>query len=81
MLRFFSGVTLMDRIKKKHNQGTAEVRHFGDNVRETRLRWFGHVQRGDSEYIGRSMLKVDLLSRRQKGRPKRGFMDVGRENM
>ena len=67
MLRFFSGVTLMDRIKKKHNQGTAEVRHFGDNVRETRLRWFGHVQRGGSEYIGRRMIKMELPGRRHRG--------------
>ena len=40
---------------------------------------FGHVQRSDSEHIGRWMLKMELPGRRQKGRPKRRFMDVVRE--
>ncbi|CAF88817.1 unnamed protein product [Tetraodon nigroviridis] len=49
MLRFSLGVTRMDEIKKEYIRGTAHVRCFGDKVRETRLRWFGHVQRTDSE--------------------------------
>lgn len=27
-------------------RGTDQVDNFGDKVREERLRWFGHVQRG-----------------------------------
>ena len=41
----------------------------------------GHVQRRDSEYIGRRMIKVEPPGRRQRGRPKRRFLDVVRENM
>ncbi|KAF7667879.1 hypothetical protein LDENG_00044320 [Lucifuga dentata] len=62
-------------------RGTAHVRCFGDKVREARLRWFGHVQRRDSERIGRRMLKLELPGRRPRGRPKRRFMDVVKEDM
>ncbi|KAK3518574.1 hypothetical protein QTP70_004097 [Hemibagrus guttatus] len=48
MLRFSLGVTRLDRIRNEYIRGTAHVGRLGDKVRETRLRWFGHVQRRDS---------------------------------
>ncbi|KAK2893531.1 hypothetical protein Q8A73_016015 [Channa argus] len=81
MLRFSLGVTRMDRIRNEYIRGTAHVRCFGDKVREARLRWFGHVQRRNCEYIGRRMLRLELPGRRSRGRPKRRFMDVVREDM
>ncbi|KAF7669317.1 hypothetical protein LDENG_00206530, partial [Lucifuga dentata] len=60
---------------------TAHVRCFGDKAREARLRWFGHVQRRDSEHIGRRMPRLELPGRRPRGRPKRKFMDVVKEDM
>ncbi|KAK3568084.1 hypothetical protein QTP86_030306 [Hemibagrus guttatus] len=48
MLRFSLGVTRLDRIRNKYIRGTAHVGHLGDKVRETRLRWFGHVQRRET---------------------------------
>ncbi|KAK3511357.1 hypothetical protein QTP70_005279 [Hemibagrus guttatus] len=71
MLRFSLGVTRLDRIRNKYIRGTAHVGRLGDKVREARLRWFGHVQRRESEYIGRRMLDMELPGRRQRGRPKR----------
>ncbi|KAK2896145.1 hypothetical protein Q8A73_015633 [Channa argus] len=81
MLRFSLGVTRMDRIRNEYIRGTAHVRCFGDKVREARLRWFGHVQRRNCDYIGRRMLRLELPGRRSRGRPKRRFMDVVREDM
>ena len=81
MLRFSLGVTRMDRIRNEDIRGTAHVRCFGDKVREARLRWFGHVQRRNCEYISRRMLRLELPGRRSRGRPKRRFMDVVREDM
>ncbi|KAK3546668.1 hypothetical protein QTP70_031404, partial [Hemibagrus guttatus] len=63
MLRFSLGVTRLDRIRNEYIRGTAHVGHLGDKVRETRLRWFGHVQRRESEYIGRRMLDMELPGR------------------
>lgn len=81
MLRFSLGVTRMDRIRNEYIRGTAHVRGFGDKVREARLRWFGHVQRRDNDYIGRRMLSFELPGRRPRGRPRRRFMDVVKEDM
>ncbi|KAK3563090.1 hypothetical protein QTP86_016327, partial [Hemibagrus guttatus] len=81
MLRFSLGVTRLDRIRNEYIRGTAHVERLGDKVREARLRWFGHVQRRDSEYIGRRMLDMGLPGRRQRGRPKRRYMDVINEDM
>ncbi|KAK3532154.1 hypothetical protein QTP86_009025 [Hemibagrus guttatus] len=81
MLRFSLGVTRLDRIRNEYIRGTAHVGHMEDKVREARLRWFGHVQRRDSEYIGRRMLDMGLPGRRQRGRPKRRYMDGINEDM
>ncbi|KAL1276170.1 hypothetical protein QQF64_035793 [Cirrhinus molitorella] len=75
------GVTRLDRIRNEYIRGTAHVGHLGDKVREARLRWFGHVQRRDSKYIGRRMLDMELPGRRQRGRPKRRYMDGINEDM
>ncbi|KAK3556364.1 hypothetical protein QTP70_007079 [Hemibagrus guttatus] len=48
MLRFSLGVTRLDRIRNEYIRGTAHVGRLGDKVRETRLRWFGHVQRRET---------------------------------
>ena len=37
--------------------------------------------RTHSEYIGRKMLRLELPGRRARGRPKRRFMDVVKEDM
>ena len=65
----------MDRIRNEHIRRIVQVRHFGNIVSLGRLSWFGHVQRRDSEYIGRRMLKMELPGIRQRGKLKRRFMD------
>ncbi|KAK3548559.1 hypothetical protein QTP70_014478, partial [Hemibagrus guttatus] len=49
MLRFSLGVTRLDRIRNEYIRGTAHVGRLGGKVREARLRWFGHVQRRESD--------------------------------
>ncbi|KAK3520001.1 hypothetical protein QTP70_010414 [Hemibagrus guttatus] len=48
MLRFSLGVTRLDRIRNEYIRGTAHVGRLGDKVMESRLRWFGHVQRRET---------------------------------
>ena len=50
----------MDWIRTEYIRETAHVRCFGEKVREARMRWFGHAQRRDSQYIGRRMMRLEL---------------------
>ena len=81
MLRFSLGVTRMDKIRNEYIRGTAQVGTFGEKTREARLRWYGHLRRKDDGYIGRRMLRMELPGKRKRGRPKRRFMDVVKEDM
>ncbi|XP_063850963.1 uncharacterized protein LOC135094636 [Scylla paramamosain] len=81
MLRFALGVTRMDKIRNYYIRGTTHVRRFGDNAREVRLRWFGHVRRSDKGFVGRRMLDMDLAGMRKRGRPKRRYMDAVKGDM
>ena len=81
MSRFSLRVTRMDKIRNEYIRGTAQVGKFGDKIREARLRWYGHLRRKDDCYIGRRMLRMELPGKRKRGRPKRRFMDVVKEDM
>ena len=41
----------------------------------------GHLRRKDDGYIGRRMLRMELPGKRKRGRPKRRFMDVVKQDM
>ena len=80
MLRFSLVVTRMDKIRNEYIRGTAQVGRFGEKTREAMLRWYGHLRRKDDGYIGRRMLRMEP-GKRKRGRPKRRFMDVVKEDM
>ena len=67
----------MTRIDRIRNQMLDVL----ERKSETRPRWFGHVQRRDSEYIGRRMMRLELTSRSPRGGPKIRFMDVVKVDM
>ena len=71
----------MDKIRNEYIRGTAQVGRFEEKTREARVRWYGHVLRKDYEYNGRMMLRMELPGKRKRGRPKRRFMDVVKEDM
>ena len=71
----------MDKSRNEYIRGTAQVGRFGEKTREARLRLYGHVVRKDDGYIGRRMLRMELPGKSKRGRPKRRFMDVVKEDM
>ena len=79
MLRFSLQVTRLDRIRNEYIRGAAHVGRFGQKLREARLRWFGHVLRGDKGHIGQRTLRLEVPAKRRRGRPKRTSIDVVRE--
>ena len=70
-----------DKIRNEHIRSTVKVEWLGMEMREGRLRWYGHVMRRDQEYVGRKMMEMELPGKRRRGRPKRRFLDVVKEDM
>ena len=81
MLRFAMGVTRKDKIRNEHIKSTVKVERLIMKMREGRLRWYGHVMRRDQEYVGRKIMEMELPGKRRKGRLKRRFLDVVKEDM
>ena len=81
MLRFAMGVTRKDKIRNEYIKSTVKVERLGLKMRESRLRWYGHVMRKDQEYVGRKGIQMELPGKRRRGRPKRRFVDVVKEDM
>ena len=81
MLRFAMRVTGKDKIRNEHIRSTVKIERLGMKMKEGRLRWYGYVMRRDQEYVGRKMMKMELPGKRRRGRPKRRFLDVVKEDM
>ena len=81
MPSFTMGVTRKDKIRNEHIRSTVKVERLGMKIREGRLRWYGHVMRRDQEYVERKMMEMELPGKRRRGRPKRRFLDVVKEDM
>ena len=80
MVRWALGVTRKDKIRKECVRGTAKIAKLGDKLRNARLRWHGHIKRRE-DYVGKRMMEKTVPGIRKKGRPKRRWMDLVREDM
>jgi hypothetical protein len=49
-------------------------------IRLHRLRWFGHVQRMEENRIPKTVLYMNLETRRRRGRPRNRWQDEVRED-
>ena len=58
-----------DKKRNEYVRGTAKIEKLGDKLRNARLRWYGHVKRRG------------VPGRRKRGRPRRRWMDLAREDM
>lgn len=70
MLRWVSGITRKDRTRNGYIRGVEKVGHLGKEIRESMLRWYGHVQRRKKYFMGRRVKKINLEGSRRRGRPK-----------
>ena len=81
MLRSAMEVTRKNKIRNEYIRGTVKVERLGMKMREGRLRWYGHVMRRDQKYIGRRVMEMELPGKRKRGRPKRIFLDLVKEDI
>src|SRR5690348_1936379 len=75
------GVTRKDRIRNDYIRGSVGVADIKDKMRENRLRWFGHVVRGEERETVRKVLSMNLGVKRERGRPKQYWELVFRQDM
>ena len=52
-----------------------------EKVRETRLRWFGHVERMQEDSPAKRAMKETVPGKRGRGRPRQRLLDCVREDM
>ena len=81
MVRWALGVTRKDKIRNVYVRRTTKVAKLGDKLRNARLRRYGHIKRREEDYVGKRMMEMAVPGRRKRGRPKRRWMDLVREDM
>jgi len=74
ILRFSLGLTRLDRVKNEVVRQRMGVTNLSAKLRETRLRWYGHVYRKDENYVGKRVQRL-VVGKRKRGRPKRRWLD------
>ncbi|VDO74488.1 unnamed protein product [Heligmosomoides polygyrus] len=76
MLRWTAGVTRMDRIRNDAIRQKFGVAPIADKMREARLRWYGHVLRGEENSVRKIGLNFEVIGKRPRGRPKQCWSDT-----
>jgi len=82
MIRWMCGYTRIDRIRNGVIRDFVKVAPIGDKIRETRLRWFGHVKRRGVDAPVRRCERINIPEgRRGRGRPRKSLDEVIREDL
>ena len=74
MLRFSLGLTRLDQVRNETVRNRLNVGKLSDKLRESRLRWYGHVQRREEAYVGKRVMSL-TVGRRRRGRPRRRWKE------
>ena len=82
MLRLMCGNIRRDKVRNEDIRTKIGVAPIEEKMRENRLRWFGHVRRRP---IDASVRRVEFINlgqvKRAKGRPKKTWMEVIRQDI
>jgi hypothetical protein len=82
MLRWMCGKTRRDRIRNDNIRGRTRVARIVEKMMETRLRWFGHVERRP---IGSVVRRVDRMEGSQitrgRGRPRKTIRETIKKDL
>ena len=75
------GYTRMDKISNGVIRDLVKVAPIEDKMRETRLRWFGHVKRSVDAPVRRCEMINISKGKRGRGQPKKSLDEVIREDL
>ena len=81
MVRWALVVTRKDKTRNEYVRGIAKIAKLGEKLRNARLRWYEHVKRREEDYVGKRTIEMAVPGRRKRGRIRRRWMDLVREDM
>ena len=83
MLRWMSGHTRLDKIRNEYIRNKVGVAPIDEKMRETRLRWYGHVRRRPLDAPVRRVEHREQLDqiKRGRGRPKKTWKETIKNDM
>ena len=67
MVRWTLAVTRKDKIRNEYVRGNGKITKLGDELRNARLCWYGHVKRREEGYVGKTMMEMGVPGRRKRG--------------
>ena len=71
MLRWITGVTLKDKIRSEDIRLKTGVADVKDKIKESRLRWYGHVKRSGDDSFLKNIMDAEVRGRRSQGRQRK----------
>jgi len=80
MVRWMCGVKLKDRLPSKELRDRLGIDDIALVLQQNRLRWYGHVLRKDDDYWVTKCMKYEVEGPIPRGRPKRTWREVVRED-
>jgi len=74
-------LTRIDRIRNEVIRDLVKVTPIEDKIRETRLKWFGHVKRSVNARVSRCEMINIPEGKRGRGSPNKSLNEVIREDL
>ena len=81
MVRWALGVTRKNKLRNEYGRKTAKIAKLGDKLRNAMLHWYGYMKRREEGYVGKRMMELAVPGGRTRGRPRKRWMDLAREDM
>ena len=83
MLRWMSGVTLRDKVRKIHIRESVNMIDVSNKVQEALMIWFGHIMRREDEehHVAKEVMSIEVEGTRRISRPKVRWRDCVENDM
>ena len=81
MNRWSCGFTMFDKVKNEEIREKLKIRSLRVKCRQSRMRWFGHVERREEQHVIKTVWNMEVLGKRKRGRPRRRLKDNIKEDM
>jgi calcineurin-like phosphoesterase family protein len=74
VLRLIRGVNIMDKMRNETIRKELDIQSILTTVKNSQLRWFGHVMRRDDSSLVKNILDYKVKGKRPTGRPRRTYL-------